>query len=357
MSRVLPLIAALALFVAPAAASRNGPQDGGVIRARARTAQATPSSWAQREIRLVVSHGLMAKSVATFHPNAPLTQAALNALVAELKQQPAQPSAAGSTMPVTVAQLDARLVRVLNVTAAASEFASEVRRVGLAPPRRFGTEVVARLLGLRVNHPANRDDLELLPSDPVTRAETAYSVAQILRFRGWETQSVADDAAAFALPQLGPWQKRVLQTAVHFIGFPYVWGGTSENPEAPFGVQARGGFDCSGFVWRVYKLQSYPGGAALASTLRGRTTYTMSGEVSRTKRISFAKLQPGDVLFFGSRGPRSSPAQVDHTGIYLGGGWLIHSSGYGVALAPMEGWYRSRFAWARRPLAEARLGR
>jgi hypothetical protein len=32
---------------------------------------------------------------------------------------------------------------------------------------------------------------------------------------------------------------------------------------------------------------------------------------------------------------------------------MIHSSRYGVTLAPVEGWYRTAFAWARRPLAEA----
>ena len=84
----------------------------------------------------------------------------------------------------------------------------------------------------------------------------------------------------------------MLNTAVRFIGFPYVWGGTSEKAESPFGIQAHGGFDCSGFVWRVYKLQAYPGGAALASTLKGRTTYQMSGEVGPAKRIGFAKLAP-----------------------------------------------------------------
>ena len=35
---------------------------------------------------------------------------------------------------------------------------------------------------------------------------------------------------------------------------------------------------------------------------------------------------------------------------------MIHSSGQGVALAPLAGTYRTRFAWARRPLAEAGLG-
>ncbi|MGB2952592.1 MAG: NlpC/P60 family protein [Gaiellaceae bacterium] len=339
MSRVLPLAACLALLVVPAA--------GG-------TDNKAAAAWALPEIRVVVSHGLMAPDVASFRPTAPLTQRALAALVAGLTQQPVvQPANPSSS--VTVAQLDAQLVRALGLSDAASSFTQEVARVGLAPSSRFGTEVVARLLGLRTNHPAAQDDLELLPTDVATRAEAAFSAAQILQFGGWETSYVADAAASFVLPPLSPWQLRILRTAVRFIGYPYVWGGTSEVAEAPIGVQARGGFDCSGFVWRVYKLQSYPNEGALASTLRGRTTFQMSGEVPRAKRIPFAKLAPADVLFFGARGPRSKPAQVDHTGVYLGGGWLIHSSSEGVYLSPLEGWYLKRFAWARRPLTEAGL--
>jgi cell wall-associated NlpC family hydrolase len=147
----------------------------------------------------------------------------------------------------------------------------------------------------------------------------------------------------------------VLATAVRFVGYPYVWGGTSERTEAPAGVRARGGFDCSGFVWRVFKLEPYPGGAALASTLKGRTTYQMSGEVPRARRISRARLQPADLVFFGDRGRNSKPAQVGHVGIYLGGGWFVHSSGQGVFVSPLAGWYRDRFAWGRRLLAEAGL--
>jgi cell wall-associated NlpC family hydrolase len=313
-----------------------------------------PKSWDTAEIRLVVNRGLMAPSVAAFRANDVLTQGELATLVAALTAQPADVPADPSS-PVTVAQLDARLVKALQLSATAAELVSSARAAGLSVPSRFGNETVARLLGLRTNHPAKDDDLELLPSDPVTRAETAYSVAKILRFGGWEEQNVENAATTFALPPLSAWQKRVLNTAVRFIGFPYVWGGTSEKAEAPFGVPARGGFDCSGFVWRVYKLQAYSGGAVLNATIRGRTTYQMSGEVPRSKRIPFAKLAPGDLLFFGPNGPRSKPNTIGHTGIYLGSGWMIHSSGQGVAVVPLTGWYRNSFAWGRRPLAEAGL--
>jgi len=136
---------------------------------------------------------------------------------------------------------------------------------------------------------------------------------------------------------------------------PYIWGGTSDGAETEFGVTSRGGYDCSGFVWRVYKLQSYANEGALASVLRGRTTYQMSGEVPKSKRIGLANLEPADVVFFGDKGQRSQPSQVGHMGIYLGNGWFIHSSEYGVAVAKLDGWYAREFAWARRPLAEAGL--
>jgi cell wall-associated NlpC family hydrolase len=77
--------------------------------------------------------------------------------------------------------------------------------------------------------------------------------------------------------------------------------------------------------------------------------------VPRSKRIAFSRLAPGDVVFFGSAGTRSRPSQIGHAGIYLGSGWMIHSSGQGVAVTPLTGWYRQSFAWGRRPLAEAGL--
>ena len=315
---------------------------------------ASKRSWAQPEIKVVVARGLMANSVAAFRPNDALTQGELRDLVAGITEVP-PPPAAKADATVTMAQLDARLVRALGLAVEASTFYQGAAAAGLRPPARFGTEVVARLLGLRTNHPTGHDDLERLPSDPAPRAEAAYSVAQILRLSQWDTQRIQDAAASFALPVYTPWQKRVLATAVGFIGFPYVWGGESESANSPYGPQASGGFDCSGFVWRVYKLQSYPGAPQLANVLRGRTAAAMAGEVPRVKRVKFPALAPADLMFFGNGGPHAKAAQIDHVAIYLGNGWQIHSSRYGVALAPVGGWYDERLAWGRRPLSEAGL--
>jgi cell wall-associated NlpC family hydrolase len=316
------------------------------------TAAARPeTSWAQAELKAVVSAGLMAREAAA-RPSKPLTRAELELLAAGLTQtSPVAPSKPTAT--VTIAGLDARLVGALGLSESAKLFTRSARAAGIAPPSRFGTEAVARLLALRTNHPAARDRLELSPGEPATRAEAAFSAAQILRLGEWDPQKTHELAATFVLPDLTPWQKRILTTAVRFIGYPYVWGGESEFPESPFGPQPHGGFDCSGFVWRVFKVEPYERAAKLADTLQGRTTYAMSGEVPAAKRIQIAELQPADIVFFGAKGKRSKPAQIDHMGIYLGSGWFIHSSRYGVAVTTISGWYEKRFAWARRPLAEA----
>jgi cell wall-associated NlpC family hydrolase len=345
--------AAIAVFFAfPAAASAAG----------------SVHSWAQPQIKLVTGQGIFAGTPATFDASAPLTEGTLARVIAKLTGAPAElPSDAAA--PVSMEQLDRALVDAVGLGDAAYRFYLGARRAGLNPPKRFGTEAVARLIGLRLNHPAGHDELELQPQQTATRAEAAYSVAQILRFghddhdgwqrsttaatttgassfaESWEVQNAKAAADAFELPMLSKWQRRIVGTALSYIGFPYIWGGTGDGTL---------GFDCSGFVWRVYKLTAYPNEGGLAGMLRGRTTMEMSGEVPRGERVGFKNLEPGDVLFFG-RGRRSKPAQVDHAAIYLGNGWLINSSGFGVAIAPLDGWFRESFAWARRPLAEAGL--
>lgn len=335
MRRFIALTTLLALvFVSAAAAKPSAP------------------SWAQAEIHLLVSKGLLPKRAAA-RPDDPVTQGELGGLLTALSSGvPAQ--ALDPYASVTMAELDAKLVAALGLSPSASRFLHGARAAGLKPPARFGTEVVARLLGLRTNHPAAQDARELRHDEFATRAEAAFSAVRILKFKGWEVENLKNTAVAFSLPALDPWQKRVLSTAVGRIGLPYIWAGTSDFPQAPLGVQVNGGFDCSGFAWRVFK-HPYPGAAALAATLKGRTAAAMAGEVPPAKRIGFARLRPADLLFFGVAGARSKPAQVDHMGIALGNGWMIHSSRHGVALAELTGWYRDKFAWARRPLAEAGL--
>ena len=339
MRRLAVLVACFGLLAAPAAAKAAGGK-----------------SWASTQIQLVTSRGLMGGDPNRFRPDDPLTRGDLADLVAGLSGKtpvaPADPSA-----PVTIAGLDASLVRGVGLGAAGREFATGARAAGLTPPARFATEVVARLLGLRTDHPRAQESLELGPGDVATRAEAVYSAAKILGWKGWEKQYVEQLASGFVLPSVAGWERTILQQAVDLIGYPYVWGGTSEYAQGQLGTDVPGGFDCSGFVWRVYKLARYAAGTALENTLQGRTTYAMSGEVPRAERLSFAALAPADVLFFGSRGPQTNPSAIDHAGVYLGGGWMIHASGTGVSLAPIaNGGYRKRFAWARRPLAEAGLG-
>jgi cell wall-associated NlpC family hydrolase len=292
-----------------------------------------------------------------FRPDDALTVGDLSDLVGGLTGKQ-QPTVLNRTVPVTIAQLDAQLVRGLGLLPVARQFTASLRAAGLAPTPAFGTETVARLLGLRVNHPAAQDYLELSPDSVATRAEAAYSAWRILGLHTADLDAVASLAAGFRPAPLAGLQRSVLQTAVSFVGYPYVWGGTSESPQDPFGTGTTvpGGFDCSGFAWRVYKLQAYAGAVTLSGVLRGRTTYAMAGEVPAARRIPLAKVQPGDLLFFGPAGPRSKPGQINHMGIYVGSGWFIQSSEQGVALSPLtSGWYAPRFAWARRPLAEAGL--
>jgi cell wall-associated NlpC family hydrolase len=311
------------------------------------------ASWARPQIKIVVDQGLMGPSVTEFRPGQPLTREQLGYAMAVLTGEPQV--VVDPTHTVTMAQLDRRLVTYLGVRAAAKGFQQTVVNAGLTPPTRLGHEVVARLLQLRINHPADQDNLELRPHDVATRAEAAYSLAQVLDVQQWELDWVNSLSSSFTLPAYTEWRRRVLERAVHFVGFPYVWGGIWEHQQTLFGITDRGGFDCSGFVWRVYKLVPYEGGGSLSSVIQGRTTYQMSGEVPRSMRISKRYLKPGDVMFFGANGPSSKPSEVDHTGIYLGRNWMIHSSSQGVTLVPFAGWYVDRFAWARRPLREAGL--
>lgn len=346
------------------------PHLGGVVLvalslATATTALAAPTAaapphWAADAIEQVVGAGVMGPSVAGFRPDDPLTRGELHEAILALGKS--RPAPADPERRVTMRELDAQLVAALGLLPAARSIRLAARDAGLEPTDMLGTETVARLLGLRLNHPQGSEELERLPNEPAPRGEAAYSLARILSLDPARIAQIGELAAGFSLPPLGDWQTSVLGRALRFVGYPYVFAGTSEreqklwSPTAAGGqVTVPGGFDCSGFVWRVYKLQPFDGAPLLAGVLKGRTTFAMSAEVKPVRRVALGALQPGDVIFFGSRGVESTPAQVGHAGIYVGNGWFVHSSSGGVTLQPLQGWYATSFAWARRPLAEAGL--
>ena len=99
-----------------------------------------------------------------------------------------------------MAALDARLVAALGLTDSAKLFTQSAKTAGLAPPSRFGTEAVARLLGLRTNHPAALDALELSPGQPATRARPPTPRRGSCSSATRDAQGVPELAAIFVLP-------------------------------------------------------------------------------------------------------------------------------------------------------------
>jgi cell wall-associated NlpC family hydrolase len=250
---------------------------------------------------------------------------------------------------ISVSRFDATLVEQLGLADVALAVQAEAQRAGLEPPAHFGTEVVARQLGLRFDHPSAHDALELFPLEAITRAEAAWSLATVLGFDGSEVRYARDVFNQFHLPDYTPAQREVLRLAVSKIGMPYVWGGETDRAGSWFGWQAHGGYDCSGFVWRVFKL----GGLSAGAGIHGRTAAAMAGEIPRSARTRLTEAQPGDLLFFGP-GRFWQPAtesRITHVGIAMGAGFMIQSAGQGVNVAPLwEDWQSRRFSWGRRLL-------
>ena len=317
-----------------------------LLPAAAAHAATTKANWDKREQRAVVSAGVLPPLSDGFHGEADLTSGQLvNALAAIARRTGSQPERVPSAR-ITVALFHRLVVKQLGLSDLARDVQQEATRAGLQPPSRFGTEVVARQLGLRFNHPSQDDALELYPTDTITRAEAAYSFAQVLRQGTGGAYYARQVLGQFTLPSYTPAQKQALATAVSRIGMPYVWGGESDSTSSPFGPQAHGGYDCSGFVWRVFKLSGNPAGASIT----GRTAAQMAGEITKPARVPFDDIRPADLLFFGPAGfgNKATETGITHVGIALSGEFMIHSSSQGVYVSPLfESWRRGEFSWAR----------
>lgn len=107
----------------------------------------------------------------------------------------------------------------------------------------------------------------------------------------------------------------MLAEAEKYLGYPYVWGGSSP-PD----------FDCSGFVsWVVNE-----------SGVGNVGRQTAQGLYNLCTPIPKESLRPGDLVFF--TGTYSSANPVTHVGIYVGGGRMIHA-GDPISYTSMESRY------------------
>lgn len=120
--------------------------------------------------------------------------------------------------------------------------------------------------------------------------------------------------------------EEMVQTALNQVGKPYVFA--SANPAV--------GFDCSGLTFYSLRSVGYKIGRTAADQ------YNYGTFVPRNE------IQRGDLLFF------SSGWGIDHVGIYLGNGQMVHASTYdtGVIISNINsgGYYSNAYVGAKRIL-------
>jgi len=220
------------------------------------------------------------------------------------------------------------------------------------PPKYFAFEIAARYLGLRYNHPARGDGLELAPNDVVRRAEAAFTVYQLLRMPSWRVSSLRTFNNV-TFPPLSTRQRQILKFAFRWVGYPHIYGGEYPTVDSPYGRQAHGGFDCSGFDWWIMKITyGYP------IPVSQRSAAQMAAGAK--PRISRGSLRACDLIFFGPNGASSPASSSYHAALYIGNGWFIHSTGSsaGVSLASTRwtGWaWNTDLMWGRRLLTKSQL--
>ena len=120
----------------------------------------------------------------------------------------------------------------------------------------------------------------------------------------------------------------LMAEATKYIGYPYVWGGSSPSTS----------FDCSGYVCWVY---THSGVYNLPRT-------TATGIYDQCSLVPKAEMQPGDLLFFTRTYASSGP--VSHVGIYVGAGQMLHcGSPIGYANINSVYWTEHFYAVGRLP--------
>ena len=122
--------------------------------------------------------------------------------------------------------------------------------------------------------------------------------------------------------------QEIADYALQFVGYPYVYGGSSPS-----------GFDCSGFTMYIY------------GQFGIRLPHGATDQMRYGTAVDRSQLQPGDLIFFHDDYYSSSTAS--HCGIYVGNDQFVHASTYGsggVLLTALNGnpYYSAHYIAARR---------
>ena len=118
----------------------------------------------------------------------------------------------------------------------------------------------------------------------------------------------------------------MIAEAEKYLGYPYVWGGSSPSTS----------FDCSGFVSWVVNHSGWNVGRLGAQGLFNICT-----------PVSSANAKPGDLIFF--VGTYDTPG-VSHVGIYVGGGMMLHCGNpIGYASIETNYWQSHYYSFGRLP--------
>jgi len=114
----------------------------------------------------------------------------------------------------------------------------------------------------------------------------------------------------------------IVKTAFKFMGVPYVFGGSTPN-----------GFDCSGFVQYVFRLNGI------------KVPRMAHHQYYAGTPIKKSQIRPGDLVFF-----ETYTAGISHVGIYIGNSRFIHASSRGAVRinSLKERYYTNRYRGAAR---------
>lgn len=115
-------------------------------------------------------------------------------------------------------------------------------------------------------------------------------------------------------------RQNVVNYALQFVGYPYVYGGTNLT----------GGIDCSGFTMRIYEHFGYG------------IPRTAAAQCSALQHVDLNSIQPGDLLFY-----KDSSGGIGHVTMYIGGGQVVHASSSRTGIIVSNVGYRTPCAAGR----------